>query len=178
MGDIEKQVGDATNESKGADESCVCDCTDESCICDCSQTTDEIVEEEEEILPEIIVEPEVRTFEDLSTASDFELKHYPHVSLRYVPEDDRYIVDVHIGEKVAHPQTEEHYIEWIELWADRFLLEHCDRAPGDKLKIRFIKQMNHGDIVRARISCNLHGLWESETEVTGPSTGVTNSNLI
>ena len=57
---------------------------------------------------------------------------------------------------VAHPMTEEHYIEWIELIADgvsyrKFL------KPGDAPEAEFCLQASE---VVAREYCNLHGLWK------------------
>jgi superoxide reductase len=58
---------------------------------------------------------------------------------------------------VAHPMTEEHYIEWIELIADgksyrQFL------APGQTPEAVFPIQ---AEKVSAREYCNLHGLWKA-----------------
>ena len=64
---------------------------------------------------------------------------------------------VTVGE-VAHPMTEEHLIEWIELIADgqsfrKFL------KPGDEPTAIFNGVV--ADSVFAREHCNLHGLWKS-----------------
>jgi len=58
---------------------------------------------------------------------------------------------------VAHPMTEEHYIEWIELIADgksyrQFL------KPGQAPEAVFCVK---ADKVSAREYCNLHGLWKA-----------------
>lgn len=58
---------------------------------------------------------------------------------------------------VAHPMTEEHSIEWIELLADgkayrQFL------NPGDAPEATFMVTANE---VNAREYCNLHGLWKA-----------------
>ena len=63
---------------------------------------------------------------------------------------------VKIG-SVAHPMTDEHYIEWIELIADgkayrQFL------NPGDAPQATF---MVEAASVSAREYCNLHGLWKA-----------------
>ena len=59
---------------------------------------------------------------------------------------------------VAHPMTEEHYIEWIEIMADgrtyrKFL--HPGDAPVAEFRLK-------ADKVTAREYCNLHGLWQAE----------------
>ena len=58
---------------------------------------------------------------------------------------------------VPHPMEVGHYIEWVELMVDgksytTFL------KPGDKPKAEFNIT---GTDIKARIYCNLHGLWTS-----------------
>ncbi len=77
-------------------------------------------------------------------------KHVPVVEV--TPEG----VMVKVGE-VAHPMTEEHYIEWVQIIA------------GDKSYRIFLKPGidPRGDFtvptdgITAREYCNLHGLWKS-----------------
>jgi superoxide reductase len=57
---------------------------------------------------------------------------------------------------VAHPMTQEHFIQWIEIVADgkayrQFL------NPGDTPEAVFNIT---ADVVTAREYCNLHGLWK------------------
>ena len=58
---------------------------------------------------------------------------------------------------VAHPMTEEHYIQWISLCADgvthrKFL------KPGEKPEAEFCVAAK---TVTAHEYCNLHGLWKA-----------------
>ena len=63
---------------------------------------------------------------------------------------------VTVGE-VAHPMTEDHYIEWIEILAGNEVYT-CYLTPDDKPVAVFnIK----GDEVSARAYCNKHGHWQS-----------------
>lgn len=63
---------------------------------------------------------------------------------------------VRVG-SVPHPMLEEHYIEWIELIADRQTYRQF-LNPGDKPEALFkIEAQN----VKSREYCNLHGLWKS-----------------
>ncbi|MBU0962251.1 MAG: desulfoferrodoxin [Proteobacteria bacterium] len=58
---------------------------------------------------------------------------------------------------VAHPMTDEHYIEWIELIAG----DTCYRQflnPGDTPEAFFPVS---ADSVIAREHCNLHGVWKA-----------------
>ncbi len=58
---------------------------------------------------------------------------------------------------VAHPMTDKHWIEWVQLLADgqayrQFL------NPGDAPEVTFAIT---AESVSAREYCNLHGLWKS-----------------
>ncbi len=64
-------------------------------------------------------------------------------------------VKVKIGE-VPHPMTEEHYIEWIEILADRKAYRKFLK-PGDAPEAEFCVEAEN---VTAREYCNLHGLWK------------------
>jgi len=58
---------------------------------------------------------------------------------------------------VAHPMTEEHHIEWIELIAD-------GRAYREFLEVGDVPEADfciEAEKVTAREYCNLHGLWRS-----------------
>ena len=59
---------------------------------------------------------------------------------------------------VAHPMTEEHWIEWIELIADGISYKKF-LNPGDAPVAEFCVK---ADKVTAREFCNLHGLWKAE----------------
>lgn len=66
------------------------------------------------------------------------------------------IVTVTVG-SVAHPMTDEHYIEWIEVIADG-ASQRAFLKPGDEPKACFTVRSN--DII-ARAYCNLHELWKA-----------------
>ncbi len=77
-------------------------------------------------------------------------KHVPVLSKT----DNGYLVQV--GE-VAHPMTDEHYIEWIELIDGNNV--YCTfLKPGDKPEATFSIQAENPV---ARAYCNLHALWSS-----------------
>lgn len=79
-----------------------------------------------------------------------------HVPVIEKSEDEIFIK---IG-STAHPMTEDHYIEWIELITENKIYRKYLK-PGEAPEAHFkvcssIKQF------KARAYCNLHGLWESE----------------
>jgi superoxide reductase len=65
---------------------------------------------------------------------------------------------VTVGE-VEHPMTEEHYINWIELIADKEVYR-AELKPTDKPIAYFCLDKPN---VTARAYCNLHGLWSKES---------------
>ena len=58
---------------------------------------------------------------------------------------------------VAHPMTDEHYIEWISLCADG-VTYRTFLKPGEAPEAVFCIE---ADDVSAHCYCNLHGLWKS-----------------
>ena len=68
------------------------------------------------------------------------------------------IVTVCVG-SVAHPMTEEHYIEWVSLQT-KGGNQRKALKPGDEPKVCFA--ILDGDEVEAVYAyCNLHSLWKS-----------------
>ena len=76
-----------------------------------------------------------------------------HVPVIEITQDG---IKVSVGQ-VAHPMTEEHYIQWIEVVVD----DKISRAwlkPGDKPEAVFNVK---GSRITAREYCNLHGHWKA-----------------
>jgi len=63
---------------------------------------------------------------------------------------------VSVGEKVKHPMTQEHYIEFIEIIAGKNVYRK-DLKPGDEPIVIF--EMEKCEKVLVREYCNIHGLW-------------------
>ena len=77
-------------------------------------------------------------------------KHVPVIE----KQTDGYLVKVG---SVAHPMEDAHFIQWIELIADKKSYRQFLK-PGDKPEAFFPVT---GEQVNAREYCNLHGLWKS-----------------
>ena len=102
---------------------------------------------------------EVHCIEDIDTASDFELKHTPNIEV--IDGGDVQKIKVTIGLKgIAHPQTEEHLIEWIRLFDGSELVGTVVFGPEDTPIAEFELAQTGGQII-AQALCNLHGLWEA-----------------
>ncbi len=81
-------------------------------------------------------------------------KHVPFVQEM----EDGYLVKV--GEEMAHPMTEEHWIEFIELIVDGNKVYRHYLTPEDAPEAYF--KVEKGNSVKAREYCNLHGLWANK----------------
>jgi len=68
-------------------------------------------------------------------------------------------VTVKVG-SVPHPMEESHYIELIQLIKDSAVVIGKRLKPGDEPKAEFGVENTEG--LKARILCNIHGVWVSE----------------
>jgi superoxide reductase len=85
------------------------------------------------------------------TADEGKEKHVP------VIEKNEEGVTIKVG-SVPHPMEEKHYIEWIEIITNKGSSRKYLK-PGEKPEKSFpVKAEN----IKARIYCNIHGLWGSE----------------
>lgn len=83
-------------------------------------------------------------------------KHVPYPAL--LPDGG---VRVSVGKEMAHPMTEAHHIEWIEvLDGDCVVRKYLN--PGDAPQKDFAIQLRPGMVIRE--FCNLHGLWKYEVK--------------
>ncbi|MCF0155446.1 MAG: Neelaredoxin [Veillonella sp.] len=87
-------------------------------------------------------------------------------------------IELSVGKEIAHPNTLEHYIKWIKLY---FVAEGTE-LPIEVAELNFIAH-GEGEVLAqptgtvtvslpksgkliAVSYCNIHGLWESEKEIT------------
>lgn len=77
-------------------------------------------------------------------------KHVPVIERK----DDDILIKVG---SVSHPMEETHYIEWIELITDGKRYKEFLK-PGVLPEAKFCVNAEN---IKARIYCNLHGLWEN-----------------
>lgn len=105
-----------------------------------------------------------------------------HVPVILVPETmkkgEAFQVEVVVGEEIPHPNTLEHYIAWIKLYFvptdGKFPIElgtftfaahgesECFASPRASLEICLASEGK----LYAESYCNIHGLWESEWEIS------------
>ena len=104
---------------------------------------------------------ELNVVENLDTASDFELKHFPTLTV------DGNVCTIEVGKQVPHPQTAEHYISKIDLYVDCELYKHVELSAEDAPFATIAVEGKSGSKVYAVENCNLHGDWKSEELVLG-----------
>ncbi len=103
-------------------------------------------------------------------ASEMAKKHTPVIE---VPAELKikqfYDVKIKVGE-IAHPNENEHFIQWIEFYIGSVYLGRFDFAPVmTKPEITIPVVLSHAGLstsLRAVSRCNMHGLWEGSVEIT------------
>lgn len=113
-------------------------------------------------------------------------KHVPVIDcLDQVPAGELCEVKISLGKEIAHPNTTEHHIRWIQLFfkpeGDKFSYQvgnfeftaHGESAEGPNTGpvhthhsvIATFKITKPGTLLAAAY-CNIHGLWESSRAIT------------
>jgi len=101
---------------------------------------------------------EIQKPKDINNLTELEQKHVPVVEIL----DGKVKVRVGI---VEHVMTEEHYIEWIEIFNGDKSLGKKEFGAGTKAEAEFeISEDADTMSLRAIESCNLHGVWGSITK--------------
>ena len=119
-------------------------------------------------------------------SADFKTeKHVPVIELpSSVKAGEPFVVTVSVGAEIAHPNTTEHFINWIALYfkpegaapvtqlAKFEFVAHGESAKGanqgaahtEPFGTAKIKLAEPGTLI-ATSYCNIHGLWESSKDV-------------
>lgn len=96
-----------------------------------------------------------------------ELKHTPLITLGEKDAKGYTLVEITVGQGgIIHPSTPDHWIDFIELYADGKLVgkntlepEISRGATSFALKLDSVKEL------KSRAGCNLHGIWTSTLKV-------------
>jgi len=112
-------------------------------------------------------------------------KHVPAIDAAdSVKAGEAFAVSVTVGKEIAHPNTTEHHISWIDLYffaeGEKFahhvahfeFSAHGESGAGPNLgpaytvsqATAFLK-VNKPGMLHAVAMCNIHGLWESSKAV-------------
>lgn len=127
----------------------------------------------------------MRLGERIQTADWKAEKHVPVIDCPdVVASGQPFQVSASVGKEIAHPNTTEHHIRWIDVYfqpeGDKFVYQvgHFDfSAHGESVKganagpayahpdVSFSTQVNTPGTLIAVSLCNIHGLWESAKEI-------------
>jgi len=101
-------------------------------------------------------------------------KHVPIIKLpEKVEAGKEFEVIINVGEKVPHPNTIEHHIKWIQIFAE---IEGRTYNPvhvvtfdfGPTLaepKVKFKMKLEKSATLIVLEYCNLHGVWENSIKI-------------
>ncbi len=125
----------------------------------------------------------VGTLSLANTIQDADWKKEKHVPVIEVPESvtagEPAAIAVSVGKEIPHPNTPEHHISWMKLYfhpegggfpveiGDYRMLAHGEAGevsaePAIEARVTFGKP----GMLQALSYCNLHGLWQSEVQLT------------
>lgn len=110
----------------------------------------------------------INTVDNVEEANDLAKKHLPVITApESVKKGECFEVTVEVGKLKEHPNEPGHFIEFIELYADKTYLGRMDYTPKKScptMKMCVSLEHSHGKI-RAYERCNLHGVWENEIDI-------------
>ena len=95
-------------------------------------------------------------------------KHVPVIEAPdVVKKGEKFEVEIQVGKELPHPNTVEHHIKWVELYAKAngkpvVQLFHVELGPSyAEPFVRVSLKLEESVDLIAVSYCNLHGLWES-----------------
>lgn len=99
---------------------------------------------------------------DPKNPTDYELKHMPEIKLGKTDAKGFTTVKINVGKNgIIHPSTADHWIDYIELWADNKLVGKTELLPEISRGFAYFKINSKGvKQLTAVAGCNLHGIWE------------------
>ena len=127
------------------------------------------------------------SIKDLIQGADWKMeKHVPAIEADdKIKKGDPITISVTVGKQIAHPNTTEHHIRWIEVYflpiGEKFPSQlgrfefnaHGESAQGADTSTIFthpqaivkFKSDKSGALLAASY-CNIHGLWQSAAQIT------------
>lgn len=91
----------------------------------------------------------------------FELKHTPLVTIKEKDANGYTHVYITVGQGgIIHPSTPDHWIDFIELYADDKLVGKSTLEPEiSRGAASFAVKLDNVKVLKAKSGCNLHGIW-------------------
>lgn len=107
------------------------------------------------------------TPKDPAKPTDFELKHMPQITVKEKDAKGFTMVEITIGQKgIIHPSTPDHWIDFIELYADDKLVGKNElQAAISRGATAFAVKLDGVKKLTSKAGCNLHGIWTASVDV-------------
>lgn len=123
---------------------------------------------------------------DLLQSADWKTeKHVPVIEAPdKISKGEALTIDVSVGKRIAHPNTTEHHIKFIEVYflatGEKFPYQlarfefntHGESVQGPNTstifsepKVSAVFKTEKSGVIMAMAYCSIHGLWKSEKEV-------------
>ena len=98
---------------------------------------------------------------DPSKMDKGELKHSPLVTIKEKDAKGYTFVEITVGQGgIIHPSTPDHWIDFIELYADDKLVGKNSLEPEiSRGATSFAVKLDNVKTLKAKAGCNLHGIW-------------------
>lgn len=96
-----------------------------------------------------------------------ELKHSPLITLKDKDAKGYTLVEILVGQGgIIHPSTQDHWIDFIELYADGKLVGKSTLEPEiSRGATAFALKLDNVKELKAKAGCNLHGIWTTNLAV-------------
>ena len=118
-----------------------------------------------------------KRFGDVVIPPEQELGKEKHVPIIDAPStvkaNEPFTITVEVGKTVPHPNTVEHHIKWIQLYAQyedsRYVVELGTFNFGPTMaqpKVTLSIMLKSNATIYALEHCNIHGLWDYSVNVT------------
>jgi len=93
-----------------------------------------------------------------------ELKHTPEIIVKETDAKGYTAIEVTVGQAgIIHPSTPDHWIDFIELYADGKIIGRSTLEPEiSRGMALFAVKLDGAKSLTAKAGCNLHGIWTSE----------------
>ncbi len=97
-----------------------------------------------------------------SEMSDLEKKHTPIIEAPVsVAEGELFQVKIEVGKLLKHPNENNHFIQWVELYSGDTFITRVELTPKVSEPVITIPvKLEHVHGLKAKARCNLHGTWE------------------
>lgn len=105
--------------------------------------------------------------EDPAHMDKGELKHSPFITVGDKDDNGYTMVNITVGQGgIIHPSTADHWIDFIELYADGKLVGKNTLEPEiSRGATAFAVKLENVKTLTARSGCNLHGIWRAELSI-------------